>query len=294
MAYTQLQVVNMALDWLGNLPITSIDSTTDATAIKAKRIWPFALEEFLASAAWSWAKKRDRFDIKATTKSTTNGAFTMPAVGATVNVTCVGDVSGFATPGTELVIDGYNRMTSTAIVSQYVVTVSNDSADNAEEDTVIASGSVVAWEDAAPVNGWLHSYVVPTDCVTLLGINETYADTPSDIYEIEGLYLLTDEEAVIGEYVRRWGGVPSTETLDTFLAPMDAFGANALAVLLACKLAPQIAQDGISKAAQLLQLYDREALPKARVRNGNQIRRAPSFPYHTSTALMRRRDFTNH
>jgi hypothetical protein len=289
MAFTQLQLLNMALDFLNEKPITDIDSTTDKTAVIAKRIWPFALDEFLTAWPWSWARKRARFVPKtdASPATTTNGAFTMPAVGSTVNVTFTAAVATIASPDDTLII-GTNRMTMTAIVSTYVATMTNDSSANESAGTVIASGTAIAFEADAPLTKWTYHYVIPSDLVTLIAINETYADTPSDTWEIEGACLITDEESVIGEYVRRWGGVPSTETLDAYLAFMDPLCGNALAVLLASKLAPKVAQDGLNKAATLMQMYEMSVLPRARVRVGNQQRPAPRFPQATSTAYARR------
>src|SRR5690554_1576390 len=150
-------------------------------------------------------------------------------------------------------------------------------------------------ESPGPDFGWDHKFALPSDFVSLIGVNEIYPETPSDIWEIEGGFLLTDENVssdpaqVYVEYIKK----PTESELETFLDRMDPKCVPAFATLLAAKIAPQLATDGLNTATALLQRYYGVKLPKARMRNGNQNRPAPRFPYQTSTARQQRHSFMN-
>ena len=210
---TQLQLTNLALGKLAQLPITSLASTTDASAVAMNREWEAALEEFLAEAPWNWAKTRD----------------------------------------------------------------------------------TLTESSPAPTFGWLSRFALPDDFVTLIGLNEIYSDTPSDLWEIEGGFIYTDESSssdpatIDVEYIRK----PTASELDTFLETFDPKAVPAFTTLLAVKVAPAVAQDGLTKAQQLLQQYYGLDLPKARTRNAMVNRPPPRFPSQTSTALRARSTFTN-
>lgn len=211
MAFTQLQIANLALDLIHAQRITNVDATDDANALVVARNWELALEEFLCEAHWNWAKTRTTLDA--------------------------------ASP--------------------------------------------------APDFGWENRFELPSDFISLVGVNETYSDTPSDLWEIESGYLFTDDTAsdstINLEYIKK----PSDSGLAAFLALMDPKAVQALVVLLASKIAPAIAQDGLTQANALLQRYHGLELPKARTRNANMNRPAPRFPYGTSTNLAQRRSFGN-
>ena len=212
MAFTQIQICNNALDFIGAQPITDIDATDDASALVLARQWTFALREFVEAYPWGWAKVR-----------------------TTLNA-----------------------------------------------------------ESPAPDFSWSYIYTLPDDFVTLVGLNETYVDTPSDLYEINGESLLCDVgDTVDIEYIKIFVDLGSND-VDDYLALMDGSCATALAVLLASKIAPAICKDGVDgRSAQLLQRYLTVDLPRARVRWGNAQRRAPEFPAATSTSLSARRYWPN-
>lgn len=209
----QLELCNRALRLIKQLPITSLSTTTDASAVVVNAMWEGALEEFLSEAFWNWAKTRD-------------------------------------------------TLTETS---------------------------------PAPSFGWSHRFALPDDLVSVVGVNETYANTPSDVFEIEGGYIMSDDNVASDpaqmnlEYIYK----PTTTTLDAFCEAMDPKAANAFVVLLASKIAPQLTQDGHRAAAEILERYYRVDLPKARARNGNQNRPPPRFPSHTSTNRTQRFGYTN-
>lgn len=156
------------------------------------------------------------------------------------------------------------------------------------------SSTTLTAESPAPTFGWTNKFPLPSDFVAVVGLNETYSDTPSDLYELESGYLLTDENVssepaqIYFEYIYH----PTASATDAFLDAMHPKAVQAFAVLLASKIATPLAQDGGNKALQMLQLYQR-ALGQARTINGNQNRLQPRFPYQTSTNLYQRFNFTN-
>lgn len=146
----------------------------------------------------------------------------------------------------------------------------------------------------APDFGWAYSFALPEDFVTLVGLNEIYADTPSDLFEIESGYLLTDcvssGEAIDLEYIAKPTG---DTTLAALLDRMDGLALNAFVTLLAARVASRVSQDGVARSSALLQRYLVTDLPRARVRDLNMQRPAPKFPAATSTAYAKRFNFRN-
>lgn len=140
-------------------------------------------------------------------------------------------------------------------------------------------------ESPAPDFEWANRFALPDDFVSVVGLNEIYVDSPSDLWEIESGYLFTDEnvssdpDQVYLEYISK----PTASNLDTFLERMDPKAVPAFVTLLASKIAPQLMQDGLNNSTALIQRYYQVDLPKARARNGNQMRGAPTFPSQTST-----------
>lgn len=133
-----------------------------------------------------------------------------------------------------------------------------------------------------PLLRWTNQFEVPNNLVTLLAINGTYPDTPSDLWEIVRMngqrLLLTDQDEANCEYIYK----PTDSELESFLEDMDPLGADALVTLLAFRIATKIAKDGRQMAVNLLQQYLTVDLPKAKVRNANESRRYPERPYSTS------------
>lgn len=152
----------------------------------------------------------------------------------------------------------------------------------------------LAPESPAPDFGWAAKFALPSDFVSLVAVNGVTSSTPSDSFELEGGYILTDETStdtteIDVEYIY----APTASQLDAFLEAMDGKAAQAFALLLASKVAPTLAKDGLATKAQVLQLYYGSELPKARTRNANMNRLPPRFPYQESTNLGMRRNFTN-
>lgn len=117
-----------------------------------------------------------------------------------------------------------------------------------------------------PLFGWAYNYQLPSDFISMVTLNGVYCyRTEHDDWEIEGDKLLTDAEIAEVEYIH----YNENATI------WDPLFAKAVIYNLAAACATSIRQDE-GMAQTLQQYYDQVALPKARMRDGNQ-RRGPRF-----------------
>ncbi len=139
------------------------------------------------------------------------------------------------------------------------------------------AGAIVAGLAASPVFGWGRKYPLPALLVRLLQLNgvEIYNDGPSDFFEIEGAYLLTDAETADVQYI----AVDPTDSAS--LALFDPLLEACVVTLLASNIAQSLRGDG-ALAESLLVQYQRITLPQARQKSGNERRRQIQGLYETS------------
>lgn len=118
----------------------------------------------------------------------------------------------------------------------------------------------------APAFEWTYQYQLPSDFVNLIELNGVdYVGQVQDDWEIEGKLLLTDAESAKIKY---------TAYVDD-VSQWDPGFANAVAVLIAAKIATPMRQDeGLAQA--LMSEYQRVTLPQARQKDANE-RRVPRF-----------------
>lgn len=135
----------------------------------------------------------------------------------------------------------------------------------------------------APAFEWLYQYQLPSDFISLVEVNGTaYNGEPQDDWEIEGRVLLTDAETANIRYI--------AEDQDT--TKWDTLFVGAFVVLLASRIAVRIRQDeGLSQA--LLTEFERVALPRARMKDGNEKRTARFDPTAQSRFVASRHYSTN-
>lgn len=285
---TKLQIANAAVSQLGDdSSITDLDDTANNKANAVRVWWPIALAEFLREFHWNWAKTRTRISRELITAI--NGAFTMPAVNASTNVTvdsalalAIGDI---LIVGEEQWFEVEDVLNATDIVLINLGGHQNVAAGQTVADNL----AVYRRTEVEPDFGWASSYPLPDDFVAMVGLNEKYPTTPSDLWEIEGGYLLTDEDEADIEYIY----TPSASALDTFLGRMDGLSLTAFTTLLASKIATRIAKDGGQMALSLKQQYLAIDLPRARCKNANENRPVRQLPALTSINLASRNSFTN-
>lgn len=288
---SKLEIANRSLDAIGDegsLLQANLDTSgTNAKALTILRHWDAALHELLREYHWSWAKTRA--DITRTYRTLVNGSFVMPAVGATVNVT-FDSTSGF-TAGDTLIVGTEQWFEVTSVTNGTVAVLENlGGHSNANPGETVADNSTVyEWDGIEPDFGWDWSFPLPSDFLSVVGVNEDYVSTPSDLWEIESGRLLIDDSAADLEYIY----FPSDTATDTFLAGMDPLALNALVTLLASKIATRLAKDGRTLALSLTQQYLQTDLPRARVKAANEQKAAPRLPGFDSQSLAARRAYAN-
>jgi len=136
---------------------------------------------------------------------------------------------------------------------------------------------------AAPAFEWAYQFQLPVDFISLTELNGVeYKDEPQDNWEIEGRLLLTDAEIAQVRYI--------SYVEDTGI--WDSLFTNAVVVLLASKIAVPIRQDE-GMASALLSEYERVALPKARMKDGNEQRKRRHLPTEGSRFIESRYYSTN-
>lgn len=114
----------------------------------------------------------------------------------------------------------------------------------------------------APAFEWEYQYQLPSDFISLVEVNGSdYHGQAQDKWEIEGRVLLTDAETANIRYI--------AYVEDT--AQWDSLFSNAVAVLLAARIAVLIRQDE-NLATALIREFESVALPRARMKDGNERR----------------------
>lgn len=133
----------------------------------------------------------------------------------------------------------------------------------------------------APIFGYANQFQLPTDFLRLVELNGSDVNERKIDYEIEagpagGRVLLSDAEEAKIQYIH------FTEDTTIF----DSLFTEALAILMASKIATQIRQD--AKGVELLQRYKQSALPGARKVDSNERRRRPHDNRERSRSLSSR------
>lgn len=114
---------------------------------------------------------------------------------------------------------------------------------------------------AAPAFGWTNAFDLPSDFVSLLEVNGAQGQL-GNLWEIENGQLLGNFDTAEIQYIRQ-PNAGDQNGANVFLALADAFFIQALATLLAVKIAPVLRQDGQEAATALLQRYEQTDLPRA-------------------------------
>jgi len=131
-----------------------------------------------------------------------------------------------------------------------------------------------------PEFGWRYNFWLPANCVRLLQLNGTciYNDGPSELFEIEGRKLLTNEAIARVQYIKA----------DTCYDDWDPLFLDCIVVLLASKIAFELRQDA-DMASTLRNEYERVTLPRGRQKNGDERRRHLNDPSLLSSFVASRR-----
>lgn len=140
---------------------------------------------------------------------------------------------------------------------------------------------VVITKDAtAPAFGWAYRFALPSDNLRVVKCNGHEVDEADRQWEVEGTWLLANEEEAAVTYVYR----VTTTTL------FDALFTQALIVLLASEIAGQLTR-GADMRAGLLEEYERLVAPLARRVDANESSRRMKLPYFDSDLVRARMGF---
>ena len=132
-----------------------------------------------------------------------------------------------------------------------------------------------------PAFEWDYQYQLPVDCLAVVRLNGLDGAN-EDEFDIEGTALLTDADTANIVYV----------SYQPEPAKWDALFTSAVVALLASRIATSICGDD-GKAANLLQEYERLSMPKAGVKNFNEVKRRRFDPTADSLFLRSRYVSTN-
>ena len=132
-----------------------------------------------------------------------------------------------------------------------------------------------------PIFGYDFQYLMPIECIRVLVVNGQRVGLPTALFKVEGRNILTDANEMKLEY--------SGVTLDSTV--YDTMFVEALAVMIASKIAIQIRQDE-ALAQAFAQRYLTVNLPRARKVDGNERNKAPYDGREQSRSLASRRTGT--
>jgi len=121
---------------------------------------------------------------------------------------------------------------------------------------------------SAPAFGWGKQYTLPSDCLRVLQLNAWEETEVPRKWEVEGRFLLTDEDTAQIKYVKR----------ETDPAIYD----SVFIAALSCKLAAMIAKDvtgSSTMATEALTEYERILGPNARRMDAHEGRKKRKPPW---------------
>lgn len=140
-----------------------------------------------------------------------------------------------------------------------------------DRDTLTALAS-------APAFGWAKQYALPGDCLRVLQVNAWEDNEIPPRWEVEGRFLLTDENTAEIKFIKR----------ETDVAVFDSVFVSALS----CKLAAMIAKDvtgSSTMATEALTEYERILGPNARRMDAHEGRKKRKLPWVESDLVHSRR-----
>ena len=122
---------------------------------------------------------------------------------------------------------------------------------------------LTATEDDIPPGEYGSAFDLPEDCLRLIRVNGNDVDDPQRVFEVQGRLLLLPDEGATAPVVAY-----ISNAVDVAMWPTTF--TDAVAFLLAARLAPKLTQDG-NLAAVMLQRHEM-ALGKARSKDTRETR----------------------
>lgn len=257
---TDVDICNRALGRLGEerLQTNDLAENTPAGRVCYLHYQP-TVDEVLRSHRWNFAQERVVLapaTVTALTCGTTNSS-------TAVTTTTLGLLVGQSVYGTGITLGSTIVAVNpgTGFTLSLATAASGASASNALTFGIYHAGLTL------PAFGWTYAYVLPTDFIRALEINDTDDDTDG-AWMIEGRKLLTNNDTINLVYVKR----------NNNPAQWDALFQEAVVLKLASKLATTL-RGSSAQVPDLLAEYDRMIAPLARRVDANEGReRRPLLP----------------
>lgn len=278
---TKNALANLALDHLGEPYLTDYLTDVGTTADAVRLHIDQCVEIVLEGHAWSFAKRSAQptpSPAYVTATLTTNlaglnndlkfTAVTPGAVGNSITIT-IAATSGVAAAAISVSGNDITITPGTATTAALIPpAIAANSAAAALVTCALAAGNdgstaLVAMPKTNLAGGspYQSAFLLPSDCLRVLKVNDVDIDAPRKDFDIQGRYLLLVEagaDAPVIDYITN--ATPITEWPTTFT--------DCITFLLASRLAPKLAQDQ-RLAADFLQKHEM-TLGKARSKDSRE------------------------
>jgi len=276
-------LANLALDHLGEPYLTDYLTDTGTTAATVRLHLDQCVETVLEGHVWSFAT---RCIQPTSTPAYVTATLTTNLTGANNDLTFTAVNPGTGGNEISITIAAASAVAAAAIaVSDRAITITPGTATTAADipaaiaanadAALLVTCALAAGNDGSTAliamaktylagrSPYQSAFLLPSDCLRLLKINDADIDNPRQDFEIQGRYLLlidADADAPVIHYITKSALV--TEWPTTFT--------DAVSFLLASRLAPKLAQDQ-RLANDFLQKHEM-TLGKARSKDARETR----------------------
>ena len=252
-ALSQTDIVNLALQRLGNRRVMVLADPNDPNAVACTVAWPQALGEVSRDAQWNCLRKRALLSQLAAPP---------PAAGST-------PTPASWSPGTHYNVGDYATFGNPAYL--YMCSIANTASGNFTNDLTMgfwfqtdlyAPNFSQQTGNAGPLFEWNFAYALPTDFVMLIMLNGQNCWKGRNVgshYEIYQKAIYCNTPTADIEYTR----------YETDPTNFDTLFVGCLAFKLAALVATTLRKDSGQLAAGMEQMYQR-ALSEARVANAGE------------------------
>ena len=228
----QLELCNLALDKLGEPPITSIGASTPA-AQACTRLYQPTLDALVRKYRWNFARKSVRL------KAVFEDMDDLVDSGAADLIQVVYVVHGLQT-GARVVLK------DTGADGSYFITRIDDenfTCDDSKFTSELERGSY----HVSPVHTWEYSIALPDDCLALRTVEGYEVSRPHQFFVLEGRNIFCDLEEIEVTYTQKQEGGTDEANFDTIFND-----------LFACMLAAELAMPvtgAMSRRGDMMSLY---------------------------------------
>lgn len=235
---TQLEICNLALDKLGEPPITAINASTPA-AQACTRLYQPTLDRLVRKYRWNFARKSVVLDAVWVTATS---VFLESANVIRVNKTAHG-----LAVGQRVLLDtsDYPDANGHFITTEVSANHFHVSAPGAANIT-----SALGKYHVAPQHTWGYKIALPGDCLALRTVEGYEVGRPHQFYVLEGRNIFCNMEEIEVTYTEQQTGGTDEANFDTVFN--DLF-----ATLMAAELAMPVT-GAMSRRADMMALYGEE------------------------------------